>query len=492
MTLVKFESEDTGINFGKEDRSTNRDLKIELHEDQKAADADPNVTYSDDALIEAWKRGDEEAKVVAAALKMKPAAAATWWDCPWEDEEAHIAQMKQDGDGGDNPRPPPPVQPPEDGEDTEDEDTDDEGGGGGGGGGGGVGGQAARELSQALVSLAARTLREKTDPLVEVPADRGGGKIYKRTLVDEFNKDLNMSLDASRLGRIRLSTHQLSSLEQLQASQREKAAAAAGGGAAEGSESSSGGSGGGGAGAATPPATAAAADAPSSTEVSIGSDVAFAMDEGTGSSRQIKFWIGRVVKLFKGRATWRRPVPVDGDLPTDIFAVCEWYSEVKQSGGLRFRFRQVPDRAKYCFVNFIGVVRIDFDSDASSRFKEDRYTISQEQLSRLNESLKLTTPVRRGGTMTLAEQQQKEAQQKAEIESQAKPRINLLRPSNRVASRGNSYSAAASTTTSSSSSSSTTTTSTSSSSSSSSSLSSSSSSSRPTAASDDDDNEMGD
>ena len=129
-----------------------------------------------------------------------------------------------------------------------------------------------------------------------------------------------MSLDASRLGRIRLSTHQLSSLEQLQASQREKAAAAAGGGAAEGSESSSGGSGGGGAGAATPPATAAAADAPSSTEVSIGSDVAFAMDEGTGSSRQIKFWIGRVVKLFKGRATWRRPVPVDGDLPTDIFA----------------------------------------------------------------------------------------------------------------------------------------------------------------------------
>ena len=66
--------------------------------------------------------------------------------------------------------------------------------------------------------------------------------------------------------------------------------------------------------------------------------------------------------------------------------------------------------------------------------------------------------------MTLAEQQQKEAQQKAEIESQAKPRINLLRPSNRVASRGNSYSAAASTTTSSSSSSTTTTSSSSSSS----------------------------
>ena len=100
------------------------------------------------------------------------------------------------------------------------------------------------------------------------------------------------------------------------------------------------------------------------------------------------------MKLFKGRAAWRRPVPVDGDLPADIFAVCEWYSEVKQSCGLRFRFRQVPDRAKYCFINFIGVVRIDFDSDASSRSKEDRYTITQEQRSRLDEALQMTTPVR--------------------------------------------------------------------------------------------------
>ena len=141
------------------------------------------------------------------------------------------------------------------------------------------------------------------------------------------------------------------------------------------------------------------------------------MDEGTGSSRRIKFWIGRVMKLFKGRAAWRRPVPVDGDLPADIFAVCEWYSEVKQSCGLRFRFRQVPDRAKYCFINFIGVVRIDFDSDASSRSKEDRYTITQEQRSRLDEALQMTTPVRRGGKMTVAEQQQKEAQQKEEIEN---------------------------------------------------------------------------
>ena len=179
-------------------------------------------------------------------------------------------------------------------------------------------------------------------------------------------------------------------------------------------------------------------------------------------------------------------IVASGHLPADIFAVCEWYSEVKQPGGLRFRFRQVPDRAKYCFINFIGVVRIDFDSDASSRSKDDRYTITQEQRSRLDEALQMTTPVRRGGKMTVAEQQQKEAQQKEEIENQARPRMNHIRPSNREASRGSSSS-------SSSSSAASTTTTTSSSSSSSSLSSSSSSNSRPTAGSDDDDdNEMED
>ena len=186
--------------------------------------------------------------------------------------------------------------------------------------------------------------------------------------------------------------------------------------------------------------------------------------------------------LFKGKAPWRRPVAVDGDLPADIFAVCEWYSEVQQSSGLKFRFRQVTDRTKYCFVNFIGIVRIDFDSHASSS-KEDRYTITQEQRNHLDDALKMTTPVRRGGKMTVAEQQQKKDQQDEEIANQARPRMNHIRPSNRAASRGNS-SASFSSFSDSSSSSSTTT-------SSSSSLSSLSSSSRPQAGSGDgDDGEM--
>ncbi len=271
--------------------------------------------------------------------------------------------------------------------------------------------------------------------------------MYKRTLVEEFNKGLDMSLNSSRLGRIRLSSQQLASLEQLQAAQRAKAGG--GGGAGAAAEEGGGGGSGGGAGAAPladapAAAAAAAANTASSTEVSIGSDVAFAMDEGTGSTRRIRCWIGRVVKLFKGKAAWRRPVAVDGDLPADIFAVCEWYSEVQQSSGLKFRFRQVTDRTKYCFVNFIGIVRIDFDSHASSS-KEDRYTITQEQRSHLDDALKMTTPVRRGGKMTVAEQQQKKAQQEEEIANQARPRMSHIRPSqHRAASRGNSSAAASS------------------------------------------------
>ena len=137
----------------------------------------------------------------------------------------------------------------------------------------------------------------------------------------------------------------------------------------------------------------------------------------------------------------------------------------------------MTDRTKYCFVNFIGIVRIDFDSHASSSSKEDRYIITQEQRIHLDDALKMTTPVRRGGKMTVAEQQQKEAQQKEEIDNQARPRMNYIRPSKRAASRGNSSSSSAAAASSASSSSS------------SSLSSSSSSSSRPTAGSDDDDDD---
>ena len=63
VTLKKYEAEGDGLLFGEEDRSTQRDLKIHLHEDQGADDADPHVHANDEELIDFWNKGDIEAKV---------------------------------------------------------------------------------------------------------------------------------------------------------------------------------------------------------------------------------------------------------------------------------------------------------------------------------------------------------------------------------------------------------------------------------------------
>ena len=83
------------------------------------------------------------------------------------------------------------------------------------------------------------------------------------------------------------------------------------------------------------------------------------MDEGTGSSRNQQWWIGIVGKLFKGKAQYQGSVSLNGELPKDMFVVCEWYSRVPKSQNLKFQFRQITDRAKYSFLNCIGIIRID-------------------------------------------------------------------------------------------------------------------------------------
>ena len=98
ITLEKFAAQQEGMNFGGENRSTQRDLKIQGHENQDATDADPMVHFDDPELIEAWNEGDDEAKVEAEKLGMKPAGASEWWEQPWKEEESHIAEMKEDCD----------------------------------------------------------------------------------------------------------------------------------------------------------------------------------------------------------------------------------------------------------------------------------------------------------------------------------------------------------------------------------------------------------
>jgi len=126
ITLIKYEAADTGLNFGEEDRATQRDVKIQLHEDGEAGDADPFHHYEDDELIAAWNAGDDEAKDAAEELGMKPSPMKNWWHEPWLEEERHILDMRP----ADDEASPPPTTAAgggdEDGGGGDDDDDDDD------------------------------------------------------------------------------------------------------------------------------------------------------------------------------------------------------------------------------------------------------------------------------------------------------------------------------------------------------------------------------
>ena len=398
ITLEKYGAQYNGLDFGEESRETQRDLKPHLHEDQGLPDADPSLLCDDPTLISSWAAGDDEAKAAAKALGMEPPSPADWWEKPWLEEGNDIAAMKQesaeheansnnngDGDGDDN----------DGGHGGGGGDGGENGGGGGKNGDGNQGADGtddinddeAGDLVQSLTALAARPAQKKS-PLVDVP---GGGRIYKQTLINEFNKT-NGKISKERLSRIKASS---STIAEVEAAQREKAASAA--------ASSAGGGGGTPRAEATTTTTAAATatamvaaaattatavptegartatasrggggrqeeeeGAAAAHEVIVGSDVAFAMIEGSASSPRYVWWIGRVSKVFRGKHSYRQPVPLDGDLPAEITVVCEWYSPIDKSGRLNFHFRKVSDRTKYSFLHFIGLVRIDVQNESNS------------------------------------------------------------------------------------------------------------------------------
>ena len=82
LTLEKLEGGKTGLDFGGEARSTQRDIKIDLHEDQSLPDADLAVHFSDDEMVQAWVKGNEDSKAEAESLGMKLAEASAWWNEP--------------------------------------------------------------------------------------------------------------------------------------------------------------------------------------------------------------------------------------------------------------------------------------------------------------------------------------------------------------------------------------------------------------------------
>ena len=201
--------------------------------------------------------------------------------------------------------------------------------------------------------------------------------------------------------------------------------------------------------AAVDPSTAseAGSEGYERNEASMGSDVAFAMAEGPAASPTHRWWIGRVCKLFKGKAQYRGSISLNEELPSDMFAVCEWYSAISGTENLKFHFRKLSDRTKYPFANCIGTVLINID-DSDSSSAEDTYTITTEMRDSLDEGLKLTTPVKSGSKTTHGTKKRKQQQQQQEAddtaELMARPRVNLKRPSSRAASRGNSASSSSS------------------------------------------------
>ena len=339
-----------------------------------------------------------------------------------------------------------------DDDDDDGQDSDSSGGGGAGGDEIEVGEEAATELTSALTSLAVDTSsahsgREVTDPRVRIPDERGGGFAYKRTVVEEFNSGIDTRLDASRLTRIKLSSQQINELDVALQNrlEKQKVAMKAGGQVCGGSSKDSGSSG---AGAGTPDAKEAAASSSVSSSssstassrtigndhgsgeeeevdlhVSIGSDVAFAMVVGTGSRAVHQWWIGRVVKLFKGKGLWRGAVSIAGELPTDLSAVCEWYSPIPRTDNQKFFFRETCDRTKYEFTHFIGAVRIDIDIDDTS--SKDTYSITEDVRASLDEALKMTTPVTRGSEVTVGDKKKKD---KKKADEDADNRARMQRP----------------------------------------------------------------
>ena len=70
--------------------------------------------------------------------------------------------------------------------------------------------------------------------------------------------------------------------------------------------------------------------------MTVGSDIAFAMEEGPGSSSRMQWWIARVCKLLKGNARYEGSVSLDEELPKDMVAVCEWCLRIPKTNNLKF------------------------------------------------------------------------------------------------------------------------------------------------------------
>ena len=363
---------------------------------------------------------------------MKVEGSEVWWSEPWREEDDDLAAMRDSPDDADAE--PTSSSSLPNGESaaavsvTQDSGAGDvsDGDGGSDSEGEGIGDEAEKKLEIAVTSALLNVIASpsKISQTVKVPVSRGGGEVYKRTLIDSFN-DTGEKNSKERLSRIKLSTKQITDMEVANSKRASVVASARPGGASSLS-------------AASP--VVGDKDETEEVEVekeeeargptvSVGSDIAFAMVESGSKSA---CWIGRVDVVYKGKAIYKTGVDVSDGLPEGFSVVCEWYTpapSAKDAPCLLFEFPSVKDRAKYPLTSSIGLVRIDITNEGRGGDSKDVYAISDATRIALDAALELTVPVSRSSKQTKGQQKAKAEKRRREAESHKeelqRPRLNL-------------------------------------------------------------------
>jgi chorismate mutase len=202
----------------------------------------------------------------------------------------------------------------------------------------------------------------RSDPFVLLP---GGGLIYKRQLVAQFN--------GLRTGE-KISKDRLRRYVARGAQAVEQAVAAA------------------------QPSGIALQDA-ADDALDIGSDFAMAF---VFNESKYEWWLGRVVAIFRaGRGKARAPVrealslaePLRG-----VFVVATWYKPLDGSRAL-YSHDSVRDKTHYPLEHYLGSPRLEYDATSGVY----RLADAAEQIASLDDALRSTLPERAGSTRTVGE-----------------------------------------------------------------------------------------
>ena len=96
-------------------------------------------------------------------------------------------------------------------------------------------------------------------------------------------------------------------------------------------------------------------------------------------------WLRRIDVIYKEKAIWKSQVVLEDCDRSKFSVTCQWYSPIVGLRDPEYTFQEVRDRQRYSPAHFIGLVRIDSDSDEGGI-----YHISEKLNTALNEALEGT------------------------------------------------------------------------------------------------------